>query len=590
MKKKTKTKTIVFFCSFVKYPLPSPSIPLYTSLLLILLLSSLPSIPLLLSLHYPTYAIRVLKHVVRHWKHETVEECVRCDGCDDEKVVKARIEGWKNLKGDLSKMYKKSILMNEESEYKNFSDLRMFASKKTYFPLEELTPFSANIVIKSSSGPRLVDVDNNELIDVSGSYGVNVIGYERYKSISERAHEKYMKTGPVLGPVTERLDDVIKMVKKISGMTRVSIHTSGTEAVMCATRLARFNSSRRTIVVFGNAYHGWYDALQSGVGNDRYSNDVVVLKDASSRSADAIRSLGSEVACVLVNPIQAFTPNSPPPNDGTLVGGSRTFKTTIESREDYKKFLNDVRSACDETGAYLVFDEVYTGFRLSRNGAQEYFNVKSDAVVYGKTIAGGMPVGVVCGGENFMRRHYDFDPLRICYVAGTFSAHPMVVECMYEFLRDVKSFDYDKFHGMLDDWTIRVNADLEGGKYPVRICLFASVWLLQFTEPGRFHNLLGYYLRLNGVNMAWVGTGRLSFSHDVTSGDLEELRGKIISSCEGMEKGGWWWREDDDGRAIKKAILKEAIKVYWDVPLKIAFVIIAIVGAIKGVGRECCDH
>ena len=151
-------------------------------------------------------------------------------------------------------------------------------------------------------------------------------------------------------------------------------------------------------------------------------------------SLDVIRRRGDEIAAVLVNPVQSFHPNAPPPNDAVLLTSG------VRKTEDPRSALRAMaagscRECATRPSVPLIFDEVYTGFRLAPGGAQEYFGVRADMVVYGKTVAGGMPIGVVCGTKTLMRRFDPERPMRVAYVVGTFSAHPAVMGAMNEFLR-----------------------------------------------------------------------------------------------------------------------------------------------------------
>ena len=194
---------------------------------------------------------------------------------------------------------------------------------------------------------------------------------------------------------------------------------------MAAVRLARFNTRRRLIVSFAGAYHGWWDGVQPGLGSERALDDCLTLKDLHPRSLEVIRRRARDIAAVLVNPLQSFHPNAPPPSDAVLLTSG--IRTTRDAAAEYARWLRELRAVCDEGGIALIFDEVYTGFRLAPRGAQAYFDVAADMVVYGKTVAGGMPIGVVCGRAALMRRFDPERPLRIAYVIGTFSAHPVAV-------------------------------------------------------------------------------------------------------------------------------------------------------------------
>ena len=122
------------------------------------------------------------------------------------------------------------------------------------------------------------------------------------------------------------------------------------------------------------------------------------LKDLDPESLDVIRRRAREIAGVLVNPVQSFHPNSPPPNDAILL--TSDVRKTEDSTARYAEWLRQLRELCSDYEIPLIFDEVYTGFRLAPGGAQEYFAVRADMVVYGKTVAGGLPIGVVCGKKD----------------------------------------------------------------------------------------------------------------------------------------------------------------------------------------------
>src|SRR5262249_19626039 len=162
----------------------------------------------------------------------------------------------------------------------------------------------------------------------------------------------------------------------------------------------------------------------------------------------------------------------------------------------------------------------YTGFRLAPGGAQEYFNIRADIVVYGKTVAGGMPIGVVCGKSALMRRFDPDRPMRIAYVVGTFSAHPAVMGAMNEFLRWAAEATTAALYGDMNrrcsEWVQSTNQLLADADSPVRLANLGTVWTVLFSEPGRYNWLFQYYLRAEGVTLSWVGTGRCLSSMDFT--------------------------------------------------------------------------
>ena len=316
----------------------------------------------------------------------------------------------------------------------SFSDLRFTDANRVPFPFMRVMREKFNLcsVVTASKGPKLLDLDGHWSLDVGGSYGVNVAGFERYKEWMRKGLERVRDVGPVLGPLHPLVADNIALLKSISGLDEVSFHMSGTEAVMAAVRLARFNTRRKLVVAFSGAYHGWWDGVQPGLGSERAIGDCLTLKDMHPASLDVIRRRAKDIAGVLVNPVQSFHPNAPPPSDAVLL--TSAVRQTQDVTSDYARWLQQLREVCRECGVPLIFDEVYSGFRLAPGGAQVYFGVQADMVAYGKTVAGGMPIGVVCGRKDLMRRFDPRRPMRIAYVIGTFSAHPAVMEAMHEFL------------------------------------------------------------------------------------------------------------------------------------------------------------
>src|SRR5262249_52874820 len=140
----------------------------------------------------------------------------------------------------------------------------------------------------------------------------------------------------------------------------------------------------------------------------------------------------SDIACVLVNPIQAMHPNGSPPSDSALVASDRAFRY---DKAAYQRWLHQLREGCSARGIVLVIDDVFLGFRLARGGTQEFFGVRADLVTYGKTLGGGLPVGVVCGRRELMRRYRDDRPVDVCFARGTFNSHPLVMTSMNVVLR-----------------------------------------------------------------------------------------------------------------------------------------------------------
>ena len=176
--------------------------------------------------------------------------------------------------------------------------------------------------LQSSTGVTVTDLDGNRFYDLTGSYGVNVFGYDFYKEAIERGAARVRELGPVLGPYHPVIADNVKLLKEISGLDEVSFHMSGTEAVMQAVRLARYHTGRSHLVRFCGAYHGWWGDVQPGVGNPVPAHETYTLNDMSEDTLRVLRTR-RDIACVLVNPLQALHPNAPAPSDSSLVDSAR---------------------------------------------------------------------------------------------------------------------------------------------------------------------------------------------------------------------------------------------------------------------------
>jgi len=258
------------------------------------------------------------------------------------------------------------------------------------------------------------------------------------------------------------------------------------------------------------------------------------------RSLQVLRTR-KDIACVLVNPLQALHPNRNAPGDSTLMG---TRLSEPARREDYARWLGRLREVCTQRGIALIFDEVFVGFRLARGGAQAHYGVQADMVVYGKTLGGGLPVGVVCGRAAWMQRFRPERPADICFARGTFNAHPYVMGAMNAFLRRLDTPDIEALYDGLDErWQARLqrfNDGLQHAGVPVRVAGLSSIWTVNYTAPSRYHWMLQFYLREQGLALSWVGTGRMVFSLQHTEQDMAEVLRRCVLACERMSADGWW--------------------------------------------------
>jgi len=476
-------------------------------------------------------------------------------------IVARRREGfWRLVKLYQDRFPETRRLTDEAAS--GISDLQFTSAYRVPFQYRTIVGrhLKSGSFYRASSGVTLTDADGNTLHDVSGSYGVNVLGNDFYKGCIERGAARVRDLGPVLGSYHPVVADNVERLRKISGLGEVSFHMSGTEAVMQAVRLARYHTRRPRLVRFCGAYHGWWGDVQPGVGNPTPARDTYTLKDMDE---DALRVLRRrrDIACVLVNPLQALHPNANAPTDSMLVDSSRA---ALFDRAAYTDWLKRLREVCTARGIVLIFDEVFVGFRIARGGAQEYFGVRADMVTYGKTLGGGLPIGVLCGRQDLMRRFRDESPADICFARGTFNAHPYVMGAMQEFLVSLEQPEiaalYDGLDALWDGRASRLNERLRAEGLPLQVANMSTIWTISYTQPARYNWMLQYYLRAEGLALSWVGTGRLIFNLAYREAEFEAVSDKLVAAAKAMRDDGYWWADAAlTNKAIKRRILREML-------------------------------
>ena len=301
--------------------------------------------------------------------------------------------------------------------------------------------------IERAEGARIFDVDGRGYLDFVGSWGPMILGHaapDVVSAIREAAARGTSYGAPTVGEI----ELARRIVDAVPSIERVRLTSSGTEATMSALRLARAFAGRPKIVKFAGCYHGHADALLVRAGSGATtlgvpdSEGVPEAVTALTRVAEFnqqdeveafLRAEGREIAAVILEPIPANM-GVVPPKPG---------------------FLERLRERTREAGALLVFDEVITGFRVARGGAQERYGVTPDLTTLGKIIGGGMPVGAFGGRRDVMQK---LAPLGPVYQAGTLSGNPLAMAAGIATLEIISA---PGFYAALEKQTAHLLAGLE---------------------------------------------------------------------------------------------------------------------------------
>lgn len=424
--------------------------------------------------------------------------------------------------------------VRRENSFDSFPDMNFYNQFRVPFPFLKQ-------VLKLNQSSLLIDEDVSHY-DAFSSYGVNILGKNYYEQFIKNAIENNDKYGFFLNSIHPITIENIKILKEISDMDAVSFHMSGTEAVLNACRLAKFNTGKKYIYKFKGSYHGW-----ASIPNLREIKTLKELKKSNN------------CAAVLINPLQYLYPNDSVKADALLFIGNDPNKLSID---EYRNFLHEVRSICNQKKILMIIDEIFMGFRLAYGGCQEYFGVKADMVLYGKTLGGGLPVGVVCGKKEYMRKYDPDYPLAFLPNRGTFSAHPLVMLSMNQFLKHIKKENYN---GVDERWNLRVQElNTKISRYGLKFNNLGSILSIVHKNHSIYNWVLQLYFKKNKLYLGPYGSSRLILKVFMDCDEWKIFENIIIISIEEMEMDGWLYSKFKNKKEIYlfylKILLKETIK------------------------------
>lgn len=375
---------------------------------------------------------------------------------------------------------------------------------------------SLPLFIRSGHGSHLTDIDGNEFVDFVLSWGPMILGHA-HPDVTKAVSEAALRGTSYGAPCPDEVELAREVVAAMPSLEMVRMVNSGTEATMSALRLARGYTGRNKLLKFVGCYHGHADAFLAAAGSGLATFSIpgtpgvpaAVVADtllAPYNDLAAVEEVfaehGSEIACIIVEPVAANM-GLVPPEPG---------------------FLEGLRSITEKYGALLIFDEVITGFRLAFGGAQARYGITPDLTTFGKIIGGGLPVGAF-GGKAEIMAH--IAPRGEVYQAGTLSGNPLAMAAGLATMRLLKNANYAALEARVSAFAHELESILRAKGVPVQVPTIASMFTPYFTEEpvrnfadvGRCdQKLFGTFyrqMRAQGIYLAPSAfeTGMVSFVH-----------------------------------------------------------------------------
>lgn len=329
------------------------------------------------------------------------------------------------------------------------------------------------IFVERAQGAYLFDADGNKLIDYISSWGPMILGHA-YPPIIEALKQRVNKGTSFGMPTALETEIATLALEMIPNMDKIRFVNSGTEACMSAVRLARGASGKEKIIKFAGCYHGHSDVflIQAGSGAVTFGSPSSpgVTKGTTQdtllapyNNLEAVQALFSEypddIAAIIIEPV-AGNMGCIPPAEG---------------------FLEGLRSLCDQYKTYFIFDEVMTGFRLAKGGAQELLGIEADIVTFGKVIGGGLPVGAFASSNEIMSHLAPEGPV---YQAGTLSGNPLAMTAGLAMLKALNQDDglFDRLADKTKYLQDGFESVLSNSGMPYQINRIGSMISVHFTD------------------------------------------------------------------------------------------------------------
>lgn len=406
------------------------------------------------------------------------------------------------------------------------------------------------LVMKRSKGAHLWDLDGNQYIDLTCGFGSNFFG--NMPDWLEKRLLQQISEGMEIGPQHHLAGQVAKKVCAYLQHDRVAFCNTGSEAILGALRIARTVTGRSKVISFTGSYHGIIDEVivrssksgksfpaAPGILPNTVEN-IEALDYGTDAALARIRAQAHDIAAILVEGVQSRRPDFRP-----------------------KEFIQELRKICDETGAVLIMDEIITGFRTGRLGAQGYYGIKADLATYGKVIGGGASIGVIAGRRQYMDAldggawsfgDQSAPEVGVTYFAGTFVRHPLALAAMdavMDFLASQPDDLAQKVMERADRYVARMNAMFKEIGAPYQYVNFGSMMKLNPTEELRHLDILVYLLRDRGIH-TWDGFPNfLTIAH--SDSDIQVIEKAFRESLVDMREAGFFTGKEAPAPTLEAA-------------------------------------
>ncbi len=302
--------------------------------------------------------------------------------------------------------------MNQQKSKELYEEAVNYLPGGVNSPVRAYKPYP--FFAQKAKGSKIYDVDGNEYIDYCLGYGPIVFGHANDYIVEQSINQ--LKLGTDYGVPSEKEIALAKeVINRVPCAEMVRFTNSGTEATMSAIRLARGVTGKNKIIKFEGAYHGAHDAVlvksgsgaagkpdSPGIPEEATRNTILAPFNDENAITKIINENKDEIACIIAEPVMGNIGCVPP-------------------KEGYLQFLREIT---EENNILLIIDEVITGFRISKGGSQEYYDITPDLATFGKIVGGGFPIGAIAGKKEYMEQ---FTPSGNIYQAGTFSGNPMSI-------------------------------------------------------------------------------------------------------------------------------------------------------------------